>query len=119
MTFYRWQAVENEALNPRVLRRVIHTAAMTVAHMTLLKGAVVPEHSHVQEQICTVERGALKFTVSGREQVVRAGETLALASMEPHSAEALEDSHVLDVFSPPRADWIAGDDAYLRRQRSQ
>ncbi len=115
MTLYEWNAIEEEPLNPLVSRRVIHTGSMTVARMTLRKGAAVPEHSHVQEQICTVERGALKFFVRGREQVVRAGETLVLASNEPHSAESLEDSQVLDVFSPPRADWIAGDDAYLRR----
>ena len=76
---------------------------------------MVPTHSHIQEQVTTVERGVLKFFCGDREQVVRAGESLVLAPNEPHSVEALEDSLALDVFAPPRTDWIAGDDAYLRR----
>ncbi len=115
MPLYNWHAVEEEQLNPRLSRRVIHTQHMSIARMLLLKYAVVAEHSHENEQVTMVERGALKFILEGREQVVTAGQALAIPPHAPHSVEALEDSVVIDVFSPPRQDWIRGDDAYLRR----
>ena len=77
---------------------------------------MVAVHSHAHEQISMVRKGALKFVVDGQERVVRAGEMLALPSNVPHGVvETLEDSVVVDVFSPAREDWIKGDDAYLRR----
>jgi quercetin dioxygenase-like cupin family protein len=115
MSLYNWNAIAEEQLNPRLSRRVIHTQSMTIARLLLLKYATVPEHSHVHEQVTMVERGALKFILDGREQIVRGGEALTILPNSRHSVEALEDSVVTDVFSPAREDWIRGDDAYLRR----
>jgi quercetin dioxygenase-like cupin family protein len=114
MALYNWQTVEEEELNPRLRRRVIHTRNMTIARMAIQKDAVVPEHSHAHEQVTMVERGALKFILDGREHTVSAGQALTIAPHAPHSVEALEDSVVIDLFSPCREDWIRGDDAYLR-----
>ena len=114
MKLHCWNAVPEERLNPRLTRRAFHSPGLTVARMKLAKGLVVPAHSHANEQITMVERGALKCLVDGREQIVRAGEALYLAPGEKHGVEALEDTECLDVFTPARADWIAGDDAYLR-----
>jgi len=96
-------------------RKVIHTGNMTIARIRLQKQALVPEHSHVHEQVSMVEKGALKFIIDGGEQIVRAGEALAIAPHVKHSVEALEDSQVTDVFSPSRDDWRSGNDQYLRR----
>ena len=115
MQLYDWNKLEQEQLNPRVARQVIHGANMTIARLELRQGAVVPTHSHVHEQIATVNRGALKFLIDGAEQIVRAGQSIAILPHVPHGVEALEDSLVVDVFSPAREDWIRGDDAYLRR----
>ena len=115
MQLYDWSKVKREQLNPRMVRKVIHGANMTIARLELLKGAVVPEHHHVHEQIATVETGSLKFLVEGGEQIVGAGQSIAIPPQVPHGVEALEDSQVVDVFSPARGDWIRGDDAYLRR----
>ena len=115
MQRYHWNTVEREQLNPSFARQVIHGDSMTVAKVFLKKGYVVPEHSHPNEQISMMERGALRFLFGSEEVVVRAGETLRIPANVPHSAEALEDSVATDLFSPPRQDWINGDDAYLRR----
>ena len=96
-------------------RQVIHSDNMTVARVYLRKGCSVPEHSHHNEQISMMERGALKFVMGGVERVLRAGEVLRIPPHVPHSAEALEDCVAMDLFSPPREDWIRGDDAYLRK----
>ncbi len=88
---------------------------MTVARLYLRKGSSVPEHSHHNEQISMIEQGSLKFVIAGQETVVKAGQVLRIPPNVPHSAEALEDSVAVDLFSPPREDWIRGDDAYLRK----
>ena len=115
MPLYSWNSMEQEQLNPRVGRKAIFSENMTIARLELLKDGVVPEHSHVHEQITMVESGALKFRLGGAEQIVRAGEVLTIPPHLPHSVEVLEDSVVVDVFSPARDDWRRGDDAYLRR----
>jgi len=115
MTHYDWNSMPPEALNPRIVRRAIHTQNMTIARLQLQKDATVPEHFHVHEQVATVEQGALKFFIEGKEVILRAGESLAIPSNVPHGVIALEDTVVTDVFSPPREDWIKGDDAYLRK----
>jgi quercetin dioxygenase-like cupin family protein len=114
MTVYDWNSMQPEQLNPLMVRRVVHMKGLTMARLEIAAGAEVPEHSHVHEQIVTVEKGALRFSIEGREVDVRSGQSLAIPSMVPHAVIALEATTVLDVFSPAREDWIAGDDAYLR-----
>ena len=115
MGLHRWSEVERERLNPLAVRQVIHGETMTLARFELSKGAVVPEHSHVNEQISTMERGRARFVVGGKEIIVSAGESVTIPPNMPHSVETLEDSVAVDVFSPRREDWIRGDDAYLRK----
>ena len=115
MSHYDWNQLPAEQLSPKISRKVIHTKSMTIARLEIKKDAVVPEHSHVNEQVSMIETGALLFVMNGSKQVVRAGECLAIPPREPHRVEALEDSVAVDVFSPAREDWIRGDDAYLRR----
>jgi quercetin dioxygenase-like cupin family protein len=114
MQHYNWDTLTEELLNPLIGRKMIHGQTMTVARIRLRKGAVVPLHSHPNEQISMVESGALRFVISGEERVVHAGDALVIPPDAPHLVEALEDSLAVDLFSPPREDWIRGDDAYLR-----
>lgn len=104
-----------EQLNPLVDRQFVAGERSMLARLILRKGCLVPMHSHENEQITYILEGALKFTLQDREIVVHAGEMLVIPSNLPHSAEALEDTVDLDVFCPPRADWINGTDAYLRK----
>jgi quercetin dioxygenase-like cupin family protein len=115
MKHYDWNTVELEHLNPRMTRRMINGEQLTAARIELQKYTVVPEHSHLNEQLSMVERGRLVFRFEGREQVVEAGQALLIPAHAPHGVEALEDTVVVDVFAPRRQDWIDGDDAYLRR----
>ena len=89
-----------------------------IGRLRLAKGAVVPPHKHASEQITMVMSGALKFTVAGKETTVRAGEVLIIPPNVVHSAVALEDSDDVDAFSPLRADWLSGDDSYLKTGRA-
>jgi quercetin dioxygenase-like cupin family protein len=77
----------------------------------------VPKHSHENEQLTYILEGKLRFRLGEDEsQVVDvgAGEVLHLPSWLPHSAEALETTLDVDIFSPPRQDWLDGSDSYLR-----
>jgi quercetin dioxygenase-like cupin family protein len=114
MKRYQWKEMEQEQLNPRFGRKVIHGGNLTIARVELKQDCVVPEHSHVNEQITMVESGALRFSIDGGEQVLRAGDMMVIPPHLPHAVVALEDSVAVDVFAPARADWLRGEDAYLR-----
>ncbi|HET8547861.1 MAG TPA: cupin domain-containing protein [Bryobacteraceae bacterium] len=111
-----WNYIAREQLNPLIVRQAVHTDRMTVAHLHLTKGAVVPRHSHANEQVTVLERGRLRFEFDDGAEIVEAGQMLQIAGGRAHSVEALEDSLALDLFSPRREDWIRGDDAYLRHK---
>ena len=88
---------------------------MTVARLEMKAGALVPSHSHHNAQFTMVQTGVLKFLLAdGAEVLVGAGEVLELPPHVPHGVEVMEDSVVIDLFTPRRDDWISGDDAYLR-----
>jgi quercetin dioxygenase-like cupin family protein len=115
MELYNWNTIEEEALNPLISRRVIHTERMTICRILLKKGAVVPMHSHENEQVTMLESGVLRFIFDHEEKVIHAGDALPIPPHAPHRVEALEDSIAVDLFSPVREDWRRGDDAYLRQ----
>ena len=115
MQLHRWSEVKKEQLNSLMTRQMIHGDNITLARFDLRKGAVIPEHSHINEQIMTFEKGRGRFVVGGQEVTISAGESLRIPPNVPHSGEVLEDSIVVDVFSPPREDWIRGEDSYLRK----
>jgi len=114
MSLHKWSEIAAEQMNPLVSRKAIHGETITIARLVLRKGAVVPVHSHVNEQIANLEAGKLRCVVNGEETILQGGESLQIPPNVPHMVEALEDCAVIDVFSPVREDWIRGDDAYLR-----
>ncbi|HWR17663.1 MAG TPA: cupin domain-containing protein [Terriglobales bacterium] len=113
----RWTDIPLEDLNPLLQRQFVVGGDLMIARVLLKKGCVVPEHSHANEQLTYILEGALKFRIDGREIIVRAGEVLCIPPNMPHEAVALEDTVDLDVFNPPRQDWIEKSDAYLRNKR--
>ncbi|HZZ39914.1 MAG TPA: cupin domain-containing protein [Acidobacteriaceae bacterium] len=116
LQYTSFEKIPLEHLNPLIDRQFVYGERAMLARVLLRKGAVVPEHSHENEQITYILEGALRFTMgNGQIITVGAGEVLVIPSHMPHKAEALEDTVDLDIFTPPRADWIAGTDAYLRK----
>ena len=114
---FRWDDLPKEELSPRLARRLITGERVMLAHVYLKKGCVVPRHAHENEQLTYILEGALRFLIGAdgaREVVVREGEVLHLPSNLPHEAHALEDTLDVDIFVPPRQDWLAKTDSYLR-----
>jgi quercetin dioxygenase-like cupin family protein len=117
--FHRWEDMPKERVTDEIDRRVVTSERMMLAHVYLAKGSVVPRHQHENEQLTYILEGALKFKIGedgAEEIVVRAGEVLVIPSNVPHQAEALEDTLDVDVFCPPRQDWLDGTDDYFRRR---
>ena len=114
---YRWDDLTKEPLKDDLSRRLISTDRMMLAQVFLEKGCVVPLHSHENEQLTYILEGKLRFWLGEDESEtvdVGAGEVLHIPSWVPHKAEALETTLDVDIFSPPRQDWLDGSDAYLR-----
>ncbi len=116
---FRWDDMPKETVTDAISRRIITGDEMMIAHVYLDKGAIVPQHSHHNEQLTYILEGALHFWIGedgAEEVIVGAGEVLHIPSNVPHRAQALEDTLDVDVFSPPRADWLNGTDAYFHKK---
>jgi quercetin dioxygenase-like cupin family protein len=114
LKYVPWSTIELEDLNPLLQRQFVVGHDIMVARVLMKKGCIIPLHSHHNEQFTYILEGALKFWIDGKEIVVNAGEVLTIPPHMPHKAEALVDTVDLDVFNPPRADWIDKTDQYLR-----
>jgi len=117
VTFYRWEDIPREKLSETIERRLVTGDRMMLSHVYIKKGGIVPRHQHENEQLTYILEGGLRFWIGEDESQqidVMAGEVLHIPSMVFHKAEALEDTLDVDVFSPPREDWLNKTDDYLR-----
>lgn len=116
-THYRWDELPREELGPLIGRRLITGDRVMIAHVYMEEGLVVPLHSHENEQMTYILEGVLRFWLGEDESEVvdvHAGEVLHIPANLPHKAEALVRTLDVDIFCPPRQDWLDGTDAYLR-----
>ena len=116
---YRWDDIPREKVTDQLDRKLVTGDRMMLAQVFLKKGSIVPRHSHENEQLTWILEGALRFWIGehGEEEiVVNAGEVLHIPSNVPHKAEALEDTLDVDVFSPPRQDWLNHTDSYFHQK---
>jgi quercetin dioxygenase-like cupin family protein len=115
---HRWADMPAESITPSVGRRYLTADRVTVARFELKQGGVVPRHAHENEQVSCVLSGALRFDFDGRDVIVREGEVMQIPGGVAHEVTVLEDTVVIDVFSPVREDWLAGTDTYFRSATS-
>ena len=119
VTFYCWEDMPKEKVSDMLDRRLITGDRIMLTHVYLKKGAIVPQHSHENEQITYILEGGLRFWIGDDESEVidlRAGDVLHIPSHVKHKAEALSDTIDVDIFSPPRQDWLDKTDDYLRQK---
>ena len=110
-----WEEIEEDRLIGGIGRRIITGEKVMLGRLTFPKGAIVPAHSHPNEQITFVLSGALKFIIDQKKEIiVRSGQTIVVPENAEHIVEALEETDEIDAFSPIRTDWLDGSDAYLR-----
>lgn len=92
-------------LVPGIFARFVHTDQVTIGYVRLLKGSVLPEHAHPHQQITSVMEGTLEMTLGGNTYTCEKGHSLVIPGNTPHSAVALTDCYVVDVFQPVREDY--------------
>lgn len=95
---------ENEIF-PGFFGKFIHTETLTIGHIRIAEGAILPEHHHPQQQITNVLSGKLKMTINGKTKVCTPGISVVIPPNVPHSAVALTPCLALDVFHPVREDY--------------
>jgi len=115
MTHFDWSQIPQEQLNSRFSRKFVNGEKIMLAQLFLLKGCIVPEHSHESEQLSMVVTGTLKFKLDGEERILTTNQMVLIPSNIVHAVEALEDTLVYDIFSPIRRDWLEKTDSYLRK----
>src|ERR1700752_392196 len=119
VTFYRWEDMPKETVSETLDRRLITGDRIMLSHVYLKKGSIVAQHSHENEQITYILEGGLRFWIGPDESEVidvMAGDVLHIPSFVYHKALALEDTLDVDIFSPPRQDWLDKSDDYLRQK---
>ncbi|MBN8678160.1 MAG: cupin domain-containing protein [Chitinophagales bacterium] len=105
MTPYQLNLLPARELVKGITGRFVHTEKVTIGYVDIVSGSTLPEHHHVHEQITTVLEGALEITVEGVKHLLQAGHVLVIPSNARHSAIALSDCKVIDVFNPVREDY--------------
>lgn len=115
--FHDFGNIPPETLGPGVQRRYVHGDKGMFVIFDLKKGAVVPWHQHPNEQITYIQDGRVRVQIREPEgekaYTVSAGQVLVIPGDLPHRFEALEDTIDLDVFAPPRQDWLDGSANYF------
>lgn len=122
---HAWSSVKSEQLSPMLSRKVLSAERAMIAQVFLKQGCVVPAHEHHNEQITYILEGGLRFWLGEHADKapdapyvdVMAGEVLLIPGGVRHQAHAIVDTLDVDVFTPPRQDWLDGSDAYLRGAR--
>jgi quercetin dioxygenase-like cupin family protein len=116
MEIYTWDKIKEDVMNPLAGRKALHGKMITLARFRFDKGNKVAMHHHPNDQITTVASGSVRMTCGSEEFVMKAGDMVLVPPDVPHGNEALEDTVIIEIFSPVRQDWITGDDSYLRQK---
>ena len=119
MCFYDWNNIEAAELNPAYLRKVVVGEKVTVARVEVKRGSITQGHTHANEEVVVVLKGAWLFRLPSSEVTIAPNQLLVIPPGIEHSSEALEDTIALDICTPGRSDWMTGDDHFLHDDPDQ
>ncbi len=105
MPFIYLPDIKEKEMIPGFHARMHHGEHMTVSFWNVDKGAALPAHRHPHEQITAIIRGTFEMTVEGEKKIIEPGHVVVIPPNATHSAAALTDCHIMDVFSPVREDY--------------
>ncbi len=107
-SIYEWGAIAESEPLPGFFGRVLHSDTMTFALWRIKAGSVLPEHSHVHEQVVHMIEGDFEIVIDGEARRLSPGMVAVIPSNARHSARALSDCRILDAFQPVREDYRDG-----------
>lgn len=105
MPFINLKELSGLEIAPGITGYIVTAESMTVAHVTIAAGSVLPEHAHVHEQVINVIEGELELTSEGKANSLVPGTAMVIPPNVPHSGIAITDVKVIDVFHPVREDF--------------
>ena len=106
MSYFNTHNLPSVDMLPGIERRAVWLDQVMITFFVFQPQAIVPEHAHENEQITVVTRGALKLTMDGETQILRAGDGVCIPKNASHSAVALDEiTEAYDAWSPPRDDY--------------
>ena len=97
--------IPSKEIMPGLHGKLVHTENMSIVFWNVDKGAEVPEHSHMNEQVMHVIDGEFEFTLNGETKIYRPGDLVIIAPHAKHSGKALTPCNLMDVFSPVREEY--------------
>jgi len=92
-------------LLPGFFGKMVHGESSSLVFWDIKKDSVLPEHSHIHEQITHIVEGELEMVIGGKKYLLTAGSVHVIPSLIPHSALAITDCRVIDTFAPARDDY--------------
>ena len=98
--------IPSKELIPGYHAKMVHGDKMSIAYWTVKKGAKVPEHSHMHEQVMQVLEGSFEFTLDGETKTYLPNDIVVIPSYSVHSGKALTDCRLMDIFSPVREEYL-------------
>jgi quercetin dioxygenase-like cupin family protein len=116
MKHIKWDEIPFERVNAQFSRKIAWDGKIMIARTDVERGYVVPPHSHDNEQVTFVFSGKWRFKLEGKTVDVGPNEMIFIPANVVHTVEAVETLVAYDIFTPPREDWIKGEDAYLRAE---
>ncbi len=105
MPFVKTENLPEKEIVAGIRGRFVHTDNMTVGHIAIAAGAVLPAHAHPHEQVTNLLEGEFEMTLDGETRVLTPGDAAVIPSNAPHSGKALSDCRLIDVFQPARDDY--------------
>lgn len=115
-TFYNFEKMPIEKLNDKISRQYIYSGQSMIVKWIFKKGAEVPLHHHVNEQLTWITQGSVLVYSQGKEYLVKAGQVIIFPPHVPHEFFALEKTIDIDFFTPVREDWINQVATYLKKK---
>ncbi len=115
MRVLRWESLPAENISGTIRRQVVWGEQGTLARFRFEKGVHVSPHRHPAEQFTCLVAGSMRIRVGAEEVTMRAGDMVVVPSATEHEVWVLEDTEVIDFFSPARDDWRESDPVYLRQ----
>lgn len=112
--FYPFERMPIEKLTDKISRQYLYAAQSMLVKWIFKKGAIIPLHHHVNEQITWIVKGSVIVNSQEKEFKVNAGEVIVFPPHVPHEFIVLEDTIDIDFFTPVREDWINQSTDYLQ-----
>lgn len=115
MVSVNWDTVPAERINDRITRKMVTGDKLMVVRWSFRAGADVPGHRHPNEQVAWMLSGTMRLRVGDRQLVCKPGDVVVIPGGVEHQATFPEDCDVIDIFAPPRADFLERSETYLAR----